>query len=155
MTGHLVVDETGRLGGGTLDPVPGPGERERRGGRREREQAGDARLGQRHAPQARVLLGLTLLAPALYVGGALDGFWISIAWAVEAVLVVVTGFALRLKDLRLAAFALFALVLGRVFLFDLGRLDLGYRIVSFLVVGALLLGASFLYARARTGERGA
>lgn len=98
------------------------------------------------------LLAVALGLPIVYLGAALDGTWIPIAWASTALVVVVLGFAIPMETLRLSAFALFGLVLGRVFLYDLAALDVVYRIVTFLVVGAILLAASFLYARARREE---
>ncbi len=98
------------------------------------------------------LLAVTLALPTVYLGAALDGTWIPISWALFALGVVVAGFAAEMRTLRLAAFALFGLVLGRVFLYDLAALDVAYRIVTFLAVGAILLVASFLYARARGSQ---
>lgn len=112
----------------------------------------DAKLGR--VPLGRVLLGLALAAPLVYFAVALDGYVVSIAWAAEAVLLVVVGFAFGFRDLRLAALALFALVLGRVFIVDIIELSLAVRIITFLVVGGLLLMASFLYARRRQAAAG-
>lgn len=95
------------------------------------------------------LLAVTLAVPIVYLGAALDGTWIPISWALAALTVVVLGFTVPMRTLRLAAFGLFGLVLGRVFLYDLAVLDVVYRIVTFIVVGAILLAASFLYARQR------
>ncbi|MDX1610825.1 MAG: DUF2339 domain-containing protein, partial [Candidatus Thermoplasmatota archaeon] len=102
--------------------------------------------------KGRIFLALAVAAPMAFVVGAVDGFAISIGWAAVGFLLVTVGFLADLRDVRLASFGVFGLVLARVFLVDMGQLDLGLRIVTFLVVGALLLAASFLYARA-TGRR--
>ncbi len=45
------------------------------------------------------------------------------------------------------ALGLFAVTVGKVFIFDLGHLEMVYRIISFMVLGVLLLFASYLYQR--------
>jgi uncharacterized membrane protein len=142
---HLASDEVPRLDGNRLDPwlglIPFA-------------LATVVMLGAwattrapRAAPEDRACLALGLVPPLLYTAVILDGFAISIAWAVEGVAALGIGFAAGLRDLRVAALGLFALVLGRIFLVDLLVLDIALRIVTFLVVGGLLLLASFLYAR--------
>ena len=49
--------------------------------------------------------------------------------------------------LRLAALGLFALALGKLFLYDLSTLNSVTRALSFLAVGAVLLLAGFFYQR--------
>lgn len=107
--------------------------------------------GTRDEALARIILGLGLVIPIMYSLGALDGFAVPIAWTVEAVMLVVIGFMFALRDLRLAALALFGLVLLRIFFVDLLELDLAVRIITFLAVGGLLLLASFLFARRKRG----
>ncbi len=107
--------------------------------------------GTRDEGLARTILGLGLALPILYTFGSLDGFAVPIAWTVEAVLLVVIGFMFALRDLRLAALAIFGLVLLRIFFVDLLELDLAVRIITFLAVGGLLLVASFLFARRKRG----
>lgn len=108
--------------------------------------------GTNYEATSRVFLAAPLFVMIVYFSVALEGFAVSIAWAAEAVVVVVAGFVARKSDLRIAGLAVFALVLGRVFLVDLTQLDMAFRIVTFLVVGALLLLASFLFARSRQDE---
>ena len=109
------------------------------------------RQGTREEPFARGMLAMALVIPIFYGFGALEGFAVPIAWTVEAVLLVVIGFMFSLRDLRLAALAIFGLVLVRLFLVDLLELDLAVRIITFLAVGGLLLVASFLFARRKRG----
>ncbi len=49
--------------------------------------------------------------------------------------------------LRLAALGLFALALGKLFLYDLATLSSVARAASFLAVGAVLLLGGFFYQR--------
>ena len=61
----------------------------------------------------------------------------------------------RRPVLRIAGFALFAVSLGKLFLFDLPSLSSVTRALSFLAVGALLLLGGFFYQRLLAGEGGA
>jgi uncharacterized membrane protein len=109
------------------------------------------RNGSRTEPTARVVLALALTVPILYASGALDGFAVPIAWTLEAVVLVITGFMFSVRDLRLGALGMFGLVLARIFFVDLLELDLAVRIITFIAVGGLLLLASFLFARRKRG----
>ena len=57
------------------------------------------------------------------------------------------GLRRGLRALRLAALGLFALALGKLFLYDLSTLHSVTRALSFLAVGAVLLLAGFFYQR--------
>jgi uncharacterized membrane protein len=72
---------------------------------------------------------------------------LSVLWTIFAAALVIAGMARKSALLRWQALALFALVVGKVFLFDLSSLQRFYRILSFLVLGILLLVVSFLYQR--------
>jgi uncharacterized membrane protein len=72
---------------------------------------------------------------------------LSVLWTLYAVGLIAIGLARRSALLRWQALALFGLVVGKVFLYDLSSLDRIYRIISFLVLGVLLLGVSFVYQR--------
>lgn len=78
---------------------------------------------------------------------------LSLLWAVYASGLMFYGVRGRRRLLRWQALALFALVIAKVFFYDLSFLSSGYRILSFLVLGALLVGVSFLYQR-RFSENG-
>lgn len=77
---------------------------------------------------------------------------LSVLWTLYAGGLIALGFARRSAMLRWQALALFALVVGKVFFYDMSSLDRIYRIASFLVLGVLLLGVSFAYQR-RTAAR--
>jgi uncharacterized membrane protein len=72
---------------------------------------------------------------------------LSILWTIYATVLILTGMARRVAILRWQALTLFAIVVAKVFFFDLSTLSRFYRIVSFLVLGVLLLGVSFLYQK--------
>ena len=72
---------------------------------------------------------------------------VSALWGVVAFAALVIGLRRGLRVLRLAALGLFALALGKLFLYDLSTLSSVTRAGSFLAVGAVLLLAGFVYQR--------
>ena len=76
---------------------------------------------------------------------------LSVFWAVLGLAALVTGLRRDLKPLRVAALALLAVTVTKVFLFDLATLTSMYRVVSFIVLGLLLLAGAFTWQRTRPG----
>ena len=72
---------------------------------------------------------------------------VSAFWGLVAFAALVVGLRRRLRVLRLAALGLFALALGKLFLYDLSTLSSITRALSFLAVGGVLLLAGFVYQR--------
>jgi hypothetical protein len=74
----------------------------------------------------------------------LSGFWsllgLGLLW---------TGLRRDLRALRLAGFALLAVAVGKVFLYDSATLQREYRVLSFVVLGLLLLAGAYAYQRLR------
>lgn len=93
------------------------------------------------------LLTAAGLVPILYFAAVMEGFLVSVAWAGEAFVLIITGFALKLRELRLAGLAVFGIVLFRLLVFDMQEVDPGLRIVTFIVVGLLALLAAYFFAR--------
>lgn len=80
----------------------------------------------------------------------LSAFWSLCGFAALAV-----GLLRRSRDLRLGGFALLAVAVAKVFLYDMAALEAGWRVLSFVVLGLLLLVAAFAYQHvARAGETG-
>ena len=75
---------------------------------------------------------------------------ISAAWAVEAIILIIVGFQVKLSLVRRIGIILFLITIVKVFVFDLAGLETLFRIVSFIVLGVILLLASFIYSRYRT-----
>lgn len=98
---------------------------------------------------AAVSLGSGLASVLAALAFTLDGWVITVSWAVLALLVVVAGLGLRVPELRFASFGLFAFVLVRIFTYDVARLSVVGRVLAFVATGAVLLLAAFLYARNR------
>jgi uncharacterized membrane protein len=71
----------------------------------------------------------------------------SIAWALFALTLLVTGIAKKVRPARYASMALLVVTLLKLFLHDLGRLNQLYRIGAFVGVAIILLVASFLYQK--------
>lgn len=74
---------------------------------------------------------------------------LSVLWTLFSVGLLVVGFRLGVKALRVAALSLFAATALKVTLIDMAQASTPYRIVSFILLGAALVGASFLYHRLR------
>jgi uncharacterized membrane protein len=72
---------------------------------------------------------------------------VSTFWGVIGLVALYVGLRRGLRALRLAGFALFALALAKIFLYDLANLSSITRALSFLAVGAVLLLAGFFYQR--------
>lgn len=70
---------------------------------------------------------------------------LSLIWTVYGGALLVLGLVRRSGLLRWMGLTLLALVILKVFLFDLNLLDRFYRIVSFIALGVILLVVSFLY----------
>ena len=93
------------------------------------------------------LLATTLLAALLYyrVSGSLR----TVAWGIEGVALLASGFPLRDRVLRLSGLALLLVCILKLFVWDLRHLETLPRILSFFVLGLLLVGVSWIYTRFR------
>ncbi len=102
-----------------------------------------------HTQGLLIFIGLlgAWLVTGRWVAMVQEGFLLTAAWSVYALVVFGAGVALRERTYRWIALGVLALAIGRVFLFDVWQLDTIWRIVSFLVLGAVLLALGFLYNR--------
>lgn len=93
------------------------------------------------------LLGTALWTLLLYyqVAGNLR----TVAWGIEGVALLGSGFPLRDRVLRLSGLALLLGCILKLFLWDLRHLETLARIFSFLALGLFLLGVSWIYTRFR------
>jgi hypothetical protein len=92
-------------------------------------------------------LATALLTALLFY--EVSGSLLTVVWGVEGIALLLAGFSLRERSLRLAGLVLFFFCIGKLFLYDLSKLETGYRILSFGVLGLLLVGASWVYTRFR------
>ncbi len=73
--------------------------------------------------------------------------WISAAWSVQAILLLLIGFYYKYKALRILGLILFVVTIVKVFLFDIAGLPTVYKIISLMVLGAILLAAAYVYSK--------
>jgi hypothetical protein len=78
---------------------------------------------------------------------------LSAFWSLLGLGLLWAGLRRDARPLRLAGFALLAVAVGKVFLYDIAKLDQGYRVLSFVVLGLLLLAGAYAYQRMRRGTR--
>jgi uncharacterized membrane protein len=90
----------------------------------------------------------TALATALLFQ-EVSGSMLTVAWGIEGAALLISGFPLRDRTLRLSGIVLFLVCVGKLFLYDLRALETLYRILSFFVLGVILVGVSWLYTRFR------
>jgi len=70
---------------------------------------------------------------------------LSVLWTVFSVALMLLGFKENHPGLRKVSLGLFAVTLGKVFLFDMANISTPYRIISFIILGLVLVGTSYLY----------
>jgi uncharacterized membrane protein len=80
--------------------------------------------------------------PGLMGGG------VSVLWGIFAFCFVYRGLQRDHAPLRYLGLALFTIIVGKVFFYDLSQLDAIYRIIAFLLFGLMLMGAAFVYLKA-------
>ena len=92
----------------------------------------------------------------IFARGLLGGGWyrvsgslLTVAWGGEGLVLLVSGFPLRDRILRLSGLALLVACILKLFLWDLRHLDTLPRIFSFIVLGLILVGVSWIYTRFR------
>jgi hypothetical protein len=100
-----------------------------------------------HARVAFSVMATVLLAVLIYY--EVSGTLLTLGWGGEGAALLLAGFALRERSLRLAGLALLLSCAAKLFVYDLRELEIVYRILSFIVLGLLLLGASWIYTRFR------
>ena len=81
--------------------------------------------------------------PGLRAGG------LTLLWGLYGLGLLLAGLRGAVRGLRYAGLALFAVVVGKIFLVDLAGLESVYRILAFIALGILLFLAALLYLRNR------
>ena len=76
-----------------------------------------------------------------------DGFYLTVGWAVLALLVFVTGVLMSERIYRWLGLGVLGCALGRVVILDVWKLDRLYQILSFMALGVVLLILGFIYIR--------
>jgi uncharacterized membrane protein len=75
--------------------------------------------------------------------------YLTVACGAQGVALLLAGFPLRERVLRLQGLALLLLCILKLFIYDLRNLETLYRILSFITLGLILLGVSWVYTRFR------
>ncbi|QDY70427.1 DUF2339 domain-containing protein [Qingshengfaniella alkalisoli] len=90
--------------------------------------------------------------PYLDAGGSgpLELYSYSVAWLALGILLLLLGFRLRLRLLRLVSAAFVLAAVAKVFLVDMSGLDGVWRALSFIGLGVALIGIGLLYQRVLT-----
>ncbi|UCH49172.1 MAG: DUF2339 domain-containing protein [Betaproteobacteria bacterium] len=100
-----------------------------------------------HSQTLFSLLGPALVAILLF--HEVSGNMLTMAWSIEAFVVLVLGFVLVERSFRLFGLGLLAVCLIKLVAVDLEGVETIYRIGSYIVLGLLLLLVSFAYTRFR------
>lgn len=102
------------------------------------------------AAHITLLAGLHLEAFAwIGQGASKRAFAGSLLLALYGLALMAQGMARNFRLHRVLGLGLFALVVLKLYLYDIWQLDRFYRILAFVLLGALLLSGSFLYSRYR------
>ena len=95
---------------------------------------------------------LSLLATVLFSAFLfyeVSGSWLTVAWSVQGTVLLLAGFALRDRQLRLSGLVLLGVCILKAFIYDFRELETVFRIFAFLVLGTLMLAVSFVNTRYR------
>lgn len=79
----------------------------------------------------------------------LNAFWISIGWGCAGFVLVLVGFNVNFKTLRLHGLGVLCLTMAKVFFWDFFYMDSLSRTISLIALGLLSMGGSFFYSRYR------
>jgi uncharacterized membrane protein len=102
---------------------------------------------ERYARLFYSLLATVLLTTLLY--HEVSGSVLTVAWGIEGVALLIAGFPLMDRVLRLSGLSLFLVCILKLFFYDMRHLETMYRILSFIALGLILVGVSWIYTRFR------
>jgi uncharacterized membrane protein len=74
---------------------------------------------------------------------------LSTFWGIVALVAIVLGLVVDVRELRYGGLALLGVSVAKVFAYDLSELDSLYRVLSFIAVGIVLLIGAYAYQRVR------
>ncbi len=72
---------------------------------------------------------------------------LTIVWALSSFVVMYLGMTKRLKKMRVVSLVVFAVVLLKLFIYDIQDISLAGKIIAFILLGVVLLVISFLYQK--------
>ena len=96
-----------------------------------------------------VTIATVLVARLLLVQCGVQDFsaGLSLSLATAGVAQMVAGMRMHRKDLRIISLVTFALVIGKLIIYDLWKMPAVGKIVTFIILGIVLLVLSFMYQR--------
>jgi uncharacterized membrane protein len=94
-----------------------------------------------------------ILLLTLMLALKLDAGWVTVAWGVEGVAVILLALTVGERSFRLTGLGLLLLCVGKVVAMDAWRLEPRDRYITFIIVGTALLVVSYLYTRYREAIR--
>jgi uncharacterized membrane protein len=94
------------------------------------------------------LLGAALMAILFYY--ELPSGWVTIAWAIEALILLLIGMTVEERSFRIYGLVLLLLSLLKLVMIDVSGVEAIYRILSYIGLGLILLMASLIYTRNRS-----
>jgi uncharacterized membrane protein len=94
------------------------------------------------------LLGAALMAILFYY--ELPIGWITIAFAIEGLILILTGIAVEERSFRIYGLVLLLVSLLKLVTIDVSGVEPIYRILSYIALGLILLMASLMYTRYRS-----
>lgn len=102
---------------------------------------------ERYARLFYSVMATVLLATLLF--HEVSGSMLTVAWGLEGIALLIAGFPLSDRVLRISGLTLFLVCVLKLFLWDLRHLETLYRIFSFIVLGLMLVSVSWIYTRFR------
>jgi hypothetical protein len=101
----------------------------------------------------QLLFFVPLAMVTAYLAVDLRSGVVTMAWALEAVVVFLFALWIGERSYRISALGLLMLCVGKIVTVDIWRLGIRDRAITFIVLGALLLGVSILYSKNREKVR--
>jgi len=108
--------------------------------------------GWRHTVETLGRPGYAVLASALlvlFLSYEVSGSMLTVAWGAQGLALLIAGFLIRDRSLRLPGLVVLVGCILKLFAYDLRNLETPARIASFLVLGVILIGVSWGYTRYR------
>ncbi|HEY6307002.1 MAG TPA: DUF2339 domain-containing protein [Candidatus Angelobacter sp.] len=110
-----------------------------------------ARLLDAHPEQVLFFVPLALFTA--FLGVEVASGWLTLAWVLEAVAVLLAALWIGERSYRLSAMGLLLLCAGKIFILDFRHMSRPNKAITFTTVGVLFIGVSILYTKYREKMR--
>lgn len=71
----------------------------------------------------------------------------TILWGISSFVLMLIGMKKKIQIIRIYSLALFAITIGKLFIYDISNISEGGKIIAFILLGVLLLIMSFMYQK--------